>query len=337
MAPKPFPYPIGVGVDVCHIPRLYKVIGKPSVYVTRWAKKIFTRLEWPHLWQKFYETNAQPSTSQTSEAQLWIPKVQCTTTRTQTTHPAPSVAEASHLWRNKVTQHEVEAHDETQSPGIPFIEKLAGNGHIDTVVPSLDTPTHHVKLLAQYLAGRWAAKEAAIKAHRNRRLSLNDISILQPEPSGTGRSELSTNSRKVYALITPETTTKVVMQSQVAKSRGLLETQSRFSYVYGDVAGSQFVKMAEPNNDNVLTAESGRKLWVRGLRAQDEEQQIAEINISHDHDYAVAVCMALDEKTTPRGSVDYIVDDGSGEPIHEPEWGDEGWLGGTPAISSSDR
>ncbi|KAI4169866.1 MAG: hypothetical protein LQ343_005415 [Gyalolechia ehrenbergii] len=339
MAPKPFPYPIGVGVDICHIPRLYNLVGKRTHYVTRWAKKVFTRLEWHRLWQEFYKTSIRRTPSEFAKAQLWIPEVGRTTSRTQRTHPVWAATETSYSLHNETAQHGVQAnHHETQSPRTSFIESLAGNAHADTrpLLPSLYDPTPHVKLLAQYLAGRWAAKEAAIKAHRNRRLSLNDISILHPKPSVIEHSESSANKQKLHALIAPEITAKVVMNSQVAKSRGLLERQSCFPHVYGDVFGGQFVRMPEPSNHNVLTAETGRKFWVRGPRTKDEERQIAEISISHDHGYAVAVCMALDEKTNLGGSVDYIVDDGSGESVHEPEWGDEGWLDDTHATLSSE-
>ena len=74
----------------------------------------------------------------------------------------------------------------------------------------------------------------------------------------------------------------------------------------------------------------GSRFFVRKARIKDDEQQIAEISISHDDDYAVAVCMALDEKVNSRHcseeSSPCTIDDGSGEPLHEPEWGDSGYL-----------
>lgn len=118
----------------------------------------------------------------------------------------------------------------------------------------------------------------------------------------------------------------VAMDPKVAKLRGLFERQTRFPSIYGNVIGGHLVWVPKPDNQNVSTTQNGRKFFVRGARVKDQEQQIAEISISHDHDYAVAVCMALDEKTRSRDTIEYIVDDGSGEPFHEPEWGDEGWL-----------
>lgn len=62
---------------------------------------------------------------------------------------------------------------------------------------------------------------------------------------------------------------------------------------------------------------------------REDERQIAEISISHDGDYAIAVCMALDEAPKDmEEDTEFIDDDGSGEPIHEPVWGDVGFLDG---------
>ena len=71
--------------------------------------------------------------------------------------------------------------------------------------------------------------------------------------------------------------------------------------------------------------------YYRRSRVKDSDRQVAEINISHDGDYAVAVCMAFD----PPGSTvqeKTIVDKGEGLPLHEPQWGDEGWLDLAPSI-----
>lgn len=75
MAPKPFPFPIGVGVDICYLPRLGMILNKQDDYVTRWARKIFTRQEWPGLWQKFHETGALHITSSVPEPQLVLPNL----------------------------------------------------------------------------------------------------------------------------------------------------------------------------------------------------------------------------------------------------------------------
>lgn len=48
MAPKPFPFPLGVGVDVCRVNRIAAILRHEHTR-NRWARKIFTRLEWPAL------------------------------------------------------------------------------------------------------------------------------------------------------------------------------------------------------------------------------------------------------------------------------------------------
>ena len=58
------------------------------------------------------------------------------------------------------------------------------------------------------------------------------------------------------------------------------------------------------------------------MRAED--RQIAEVSISHDGDYAVATCLAVDEPAKQTYNWP-LIDDGSGDPIHEPAWADDGW------------
>lgn len=53
---------------------------------------------------------------------------------------------------------------------------------------------------------------------------------------------------------------------------------------------------------------------------------MVDISISHEDDYAVAVCLALSELTEdPVAETEAIIDHGSGEAIHEPELGDRGF------------
>ena len=47
-APKPFPFPIGIGTDVCRVNRIAAIL-RHEYTRNRWARKIFTRLEWPAL------------------------------------------------------------------------------------------------------------------------------------------------------------------------------------------------------------------------------------------------------------------------------------------------
>ena len=48
VAPRPFPFPIGIGTDVCQISRIADILRHEHKR-NRWARKLFTRLEWPAL------------------------------------------------------------------------------------------------------------------------------------------------------------------------------------------------------------------------------------------------------------------------------------------------
>lgn len=48
MAPKPFPFAISIGIDVCRVNRIAAIL-RHEYTRNRWARKIFSRLEWPGL------------------------------------------------------------------------------------------------------------------------------------------------------------------------------------------------------------------------------------------------------------------------------------------------
>ena len=52
MIPKPFPFPIEVGVDICRTARIASLLRQERTR-NRWAQRIFTRLEWPALVRRF--------------------------------------------------------------------------------------------------------------------------------------------------------------------------------------------------------------------------------------------------------------------------------------------
>lgn len=61
MPPKPFPYPIGVGSDICSTSRVAALVADPRLF-SRFGRKLFTRLEWPSLLRKILETKAKDLT-----------------------------------------------------------------------------------------------------------------------------------------------------------------------------------------------------------------------------------------------------------------------------------
>ncbi|KAI4133221.1 MAG: hypothetical protein LQ338_000279 [Usnochroma carphineum] len=343
MAPKPFPYPLGVGIDICHSQRLHKVLSLPGEGATRWARKVFNRQEWPYIWQKCHQASGQRIPPENSKASLWIPQFISTGEVRGRGHPATSHFKGlSNLLQPNTAQIKALSQYKWQSTRASCNADLAA----DTPSRSNDPPSplavspQELRLLSQYLAGRfvylllyqvcttanrlyrWAAKEATVKAHRHRKLYLRDISILSPESF----SERPTNTVKVQALVAPKSTTRILMDAEVAKLRGLFGKQSRFGNYYGSFVEGQIVGDYQPNGGSPPGNPPKPKYFVRETRIKDEEQQIAELSISHDGEYAVAVCMALDEPLDRKEAIEFVFDDGSGEPLHEPEWGDRGWL-----------
>ena len=52
MIPKPFPFPIEIGVDICRTARIASLLRLDRIR-NRWAQRVFTRLEWPALVRRF--------------------------------------------------------------------------------------------------------------------------------------------------------------------------------------------------------------------------------------------------------------------------------------------
>lgn len=55
MVPKPFPYPLGVGIDVCQVHRVASFLRTEDSR-NRWARRVFTRLEWPAVLNQYLLT-----------------------------------------------------------------------------------------------------------------------------------------------------------------------------------------------------------------------------------------------------------------------------------------
>ena len=56
MAPRPFPFQLGVGIDICRITRIVALLRQESTR-NRWARRVFTRLEWMALCRRFERVN----------------------------------------------------------------------------------------------------------------------------------------------------------------------------------------------------------------------------------------------------------------------------------------
>lgn len=140
-------------------------------------------------------------------------------------------------------------------------------------------------------------------------------------------AESEAASESIYALVDPPSRS-VLIHEDAAKIRGLLGYGDKESnicrlsggfgpYLYGTVRDGKFVETVPSQSE---------RFFKRRLRIQAEERQMAQVSISHDGDYATAVCIALDEPFVRKDEQSFIIDDGSGDSLHEPEWGDTGWL-----------
>lgn len=160
---------------------------------------------------------------------------------------------------------------------------------------------------------------------------MKEISIIGPD---TDDEDPARGSHKTHVLIDPPTRV-ITMTAKVAALRGLQEfefksqsTSSLDKMLEGEsFTGDGHNPIRETSLPDHLDGSDESKLYYRRELVKDDERQLAELNISHDGGYAVAVCLALDQKGQDVDEqTELIVDDGSGEPIHEPAWGDKGFL-----------
>ena len=144
---------------------------------------------------------------------------------------------------------------------------------------------------------------------------MRDISICAADRDGGIRlQKADSQSAKPIALIDPICSI-VLMDDRVAKIRGLRGFGHRNSFLLNDLRLSKpRTRLPAPN----LQLE-------RRLKIQEHQRQAAEVSITHDGDIAFAVCLASNAGE-PSAQLENITDDGNSLPIHEPNWGDEGWL-----------
>ena len=152
---------------------------------------------------------------------------------------------------------------------------------------------------------------------------MSEISIVEPQK----KYLLESMTEKPSILIDPHRQ-DVVMNAAVAKIRGLRTVAIPRAEGVEEVPYSEHCRGVIMNGEFVET-KSGEaaRFFKRRARIADEDRQLADVSISHDGKYAVAVCIALDEKTDNVQLKPPIIDDGTTNPLHEPEWGDEGWFG----------
>ncbi|KAI7176261.1 hypothetical protein D0869_15330 [Hortaea werneckii] len=222
MPPRPFPFALGIGTDICHRKRIEQLLLKPPPQarkknLTRFLVRFLTSREISIFWRKFED-----------ESGLFASQFEDVT---------------------------------------------------------------------RYLAGRWAAKEATIKACQWRQLSFKHIQILrQQKYLGADQTGVT------YALILdrPASAFHATFDSRardqsseiednVAKQDHISGLSSSQSIAFDDTASEQIREAHPPSavdEHDFISAEA---------QNDDPSGQIAKISISHDGEYATAVCLAAEE------------------------------------------
>ncbi|KAI6910736.1 hypothetical protein KC318_g8821 [Hortaea werneckii] len=222
MPPRPFPFALGIGTDICHRKRIEQLLLKPPPQarkknLTRFLVRFLTSREISIFWRKFED-----------ESGLFVSQLENVT---------------------------------------------------------------------RYLAGRWAAKEATIKACQWRQLSFKHIQILRQQ-GGLGVDQTGAT----YALILdrPASAFRAAFNSKsqdqpsgfeddVAMQEHVSGFSSSASISADDTTSEQRRHPHPPSTvdqHDFISAEA---------QNDDPSGQIAKISISHDGEYATAVCLAAEE------------------------------------------
>ena len=136
-------------------------------------------------------------------------------------------------------------------------------------------------------------------------------------------SHLQRQFGKPRVLIDPPTAL-VQMDDHVARHRGLrLFTAPPLCSSSTNKGSVEAASLHTSGRDCSQGLAVGRTHRRRG-RVPMPDRREAEASLSHDGDYAVAVCQVFNEAAAG-GDAGCAVDDGTGPPQHEPEYGDRGF------------
>ena len=137
---------------------------------------------------------------------------------------------------------------------------------------------------------------------------MHEVSIINPRTQPSLFLAKDAQNMNLIAMIDPPCNT-ILMDERVAQLRSL----------------RGFNPLTQRMRKGPTVEIEGRMYHKRRSKVIDSERQMAKISISHDREYATAVCIALDQPLS-KATDEQIVDEGKGLPLHEPSWGDEGWL-----------
>lgn len=151
--------------------------------------------------------------------------------------------------------------------------------------------SNDLQRLTNYLSGRWAAKEATIKACEWRRIGFKHVQILRQRQVREGESG------GVYALILekPASAFKISAGLDVNSSGELKEAKSPRSHAaQSGQEEAQFSGHNKLDQSVGFTYDKDVDFIPAGRQNDDLPGQVAKISISHDGEYTTAVCLAAE-------------------------------------------
>lgn len=131
---------------------------------------------------------------------------------------------------------------------------------------------------------RWAAKEAAIKAVKPRKVTHRDVEILQDR-----------DTKELYALIQDHSNVLGAPYFRIKhldlQNNSPAESEEKEPSVpsQGSVSNLESQEQQKKKNPDDSSAQGQQE------NSDDSAAQVAKISISHDADYATAVCLAAED------------------------------------------
>ncbi|KAK3307533.1 uncharacterized protein B0T15DRAFT_181636 [Chaetomium strumarium] len=171
--PLPFPYPLRIGTDLCRISRIQRILqGKNG---PRFIHRVLAPEELVHVrpvMRAVLDDAVRGSVAKAAAGSAGGTGVR---------RPISPTTRERELWgrewegggKLEVPEEEQHRHDESYLQGERKRDGLSGE-------EGEEGGFGLYKSAATFLAGRWAAKEAAFKAHPHLRLGFHDVLILSP-------------------------------------------------------------------------------------------------------------------------------------------------------------
>ncbi|KAM7217708.1 hypothetical protein V8F06_006963 [Rhypophila decipiens] len=267
-----------VGNDICHIPRIARIMGDSPEKAARFVRRVLTEEEISH------------------------PGLRRCIVDLLNTSPLPSPS-PSRTGIGSGEDGKSGGKSDGQSEIEPDGQSHGKSNGKPTGVSDPDASKKDSRAAAVFMAGRWAAKEAIIKAYPFRRLTFHDIMIysstfnldvLEKRESKKEKREEKKRAASMAIRNTAPSTEDPSEPEKASQPDTVSQTTTK--------ANSAEVRKPTVGEDEPLDDKSGYidrnngsgmpVAIVRGLRGTEQADELVSVSISHDGDYASAVCIA---------------------------------------------